>query len=170
MKITFFLGPLALGLLMTGSLLAKPLPVPVVGATYTIGQLRNIIRTNSKLADFIVPIKNQKAMTAAQCAGAGIASMDGSWSVDRAGLKGIIDANLAAQVVVYYDNDLMDKLVTTKRVVAANKARFARILVYFEFNGYRFYLTDPWPRLGATYARGRKSVSGVDSILKSWGI
>ena len=136
------------------------LPVPVVGKQYTVQQLLSLINRNNpaKTSNFIVPTSKGSVIQTS-------AGIDGSKSVDFAGLKGIIQGNLGTEVTLNDDPNLIQQLFNEGRLNNTTKPQYAKILLYFTLNGYRFYINDPYP---AKIVVGRTNPAG--QIINKWNL
>ena len=94
------------------------------------------------------------------------ANAAGSMSADRAGLHGVIEANMNTAVVLKSDDLLINALKTSGRLDDKNSAYYQKILLYFDLGGYRFYLNDPFPGKIIMSAGVRRSPA--DAIIQKW--
>jgi len=140
---------------------AKLLPAPKVGSSMTVQALRNIIRTNSASADFLLACTSNRQPIPAGSSPVGLA---GSMGLTPAALA-VINSNLNTTVTVKDDPALINALVTKGQVDNATKVNYQKILLWFELGGFRFYLNDPYPGL---IVSGRTNVAA--SIVKKWQI
>jgi hypothetical protein len=160
-------GVFGLRVMMAQMTLAKP-PVPIAGMAYTVDDLLDLINMNNpnKTSNFIVPLKgkspNYSIMTAADCS-RNITDISGSRSVSFAGLKSIVVANMKMKVSLRRDDKLVGLLYAQNRLDRTTKEAYAKILLYFELGGYRFYLVDPFP---GKIVAGRVNIAR--NIINKW--
>lgn len=173
--------------IMEAQLSHGPLPVPVAGMTYSVQELLNLINQNNpqKNSDFLVPLTGPRThytvMNAAMCGannGAGIGQITGSGGANVRG----VSYDLSAHVTLYQDLSLITYLATMKDPVtgeskpklnAVTKTLYAKILLYFELGGYRFYLNDPYPAgpIGAIMIKKGPLVRNpVQNIISKWNL
>lgn len=146
------------------------IPAPITGIPYTVQKLVDLINTNNpnKTSEFIVPINQNSVVMNKDCwnvADQRITNLTGSKSVSYAGLKGVISRNLNTNVTLKADPTLINHLANDRRLDANTKPKYAKILLYFELEGYRFYINDPYP---ARIVIGR--VNPAANIINKWRI
>ena len=146
---------------------AKP-KVPSTSQSYTVQQLVTLINTSnpSKTSKFLVLVDRSGKYASALGAAAGSASAERAKAADGTKLQGIIQSNLGTTVTLSQDAALINQLLSQKRLDGANTEKYKRILLYFELDGYRFYLNDPFP--GKIVRMKGKRRSPADNIIKKW--
>jgi hypothetical protein len=142
--------------------------VPVIGGTYTLGGLWNEINANNpkKNSNFIVALNGQTPIPASACWPNGV-NLNGSAGAHKVGLDlNYIKANAGVSVTLKQDTTLVDYLVSSTRLQVGMKDKYSKILLYFELNGYRFYLNDPFP--GKMVRTAVSSVNPAGNIIGKW--
>jgi len=142
----------------------------MANSSQTVHDLLMEINANnpSNNSDFIVATKGGMVIPA----GSSPTNLDGSESAGRAGLSSIINNNMETPVTLKQDPALINELATPARHVldANTKAKYQQILLYFELDGYRFYLNDPFPAKYVGSSGSKFYVNPAAIICSKWSM
>jgi len=131
------------------------------GSTVSVRDILTEVQKRSTLSHFLVATKGGVVIKGDPVA----SQIDGSRSVVNAGLGSLFqdDAFLNKKVTLQRDPELAKLLFRQNRLIKKTRKKYSEILLYFEHNGYRFYVVDPYPQ---KVVRGRGNAA--EEILKRW--